>query len=81
MQLASIETIYQRCSQDRLMKNTAENLVYVPLEQWWDSLLEEMADEYLDEAHNHPWIVGFSGGKDSTLVAHAAFEMLSRLRP
>ncbi|HBO8055219.1 TPA: DNA phosphorothioation system sulfurtransferase DndC [Pseudomonas aeruginosa] len=63
------------------MKNTAENLVYVPLEQWWDSLLEEMADEYLDEAHNHPWIVGFSGGKDSTLVAHAAFEMLSRLRP
>lgn len=34
-----------------------------------------LLDEYR-ESHNYPWIVGFSGGKDSTLVAHLVFEML-----
>ena len=42
--------------------------------------LSELRDEYL-AAHEHPWIVGFSGGKDSTLVAHFVFEMLLDLPP
>jgi DNA sulfur modification protein DndC len=39
-----------------------------------------MLDEYRQN-HNYPWIVGYSGGKDSTLVAHLVFEMLLGLPP
>lgn len=40
----------------------------------------EIKDEYLQE-HNSPWIIGYSGGKDSTVVAHLVFEMLMKLPP
>ena len=40
----------------------------------------ELLDEYQQD-HNHPWVVGYSGGKDSTLVAHLVFEMLLSLPP
>jgi len=40
----------------------------------------ELRNEY-GEAHRYPWIVAFSGGKDSTLVAHLVFEMLLALAP
>ncbi len=40
----------------------------------------ELLDEYL-QSHNHPWIVGYSGGKDSTLVVQLVFEMLLSLAP
>lgn len=40
----------------------------------------ELLDEYL-QSHNHPWIVGYSGGKDSTLVVQLVFEMLLLLAP
>ncbi|NSX84327.1 DNA phosphorothioation system sulfurtransferase DndC [Agrobacterium tumefaciens] len=39
-----------------------------------------MLEEYLED-HTSPWIIGYSGGKDSTLVAHLAFEMLMSLPP
>lgn len=40
----------------------------------------DLRDEYLED-HSFPWIVGFSGGKDSTLVVHLVFEMLLSLAP
>jgi DNA sulfur modification protein DndC len=40
----------------------------------------DIREEYL-AAHNDPWIIGFSGGKDSTLVAQLVFEMLLDLAP
>ncbi|BCM17816.1 DNA phosphorothioation system sulfurtransferase DndC [Mesorhizobium sp. J8] len=40
----------------------------------------DILDEYRAE-HNYPWIIGFSGGKDSTLVAQLVFEMLLELPP
>lgn len=40
----------------------------------------ELIDEYCKE-HEYPWIVGFSGGKDSTLVAHLVLDMLLELPP
>ncbi len=46
----------------------------------------ELLEEYR-QPHRHPWIIGYSGGKDSTLVVHLVFEMLlalprsERLRP
>lgn len=33
-------------------------------------------DEYLSRIQNYPWIIAFSGGKDSTLLAHLVFETL-----
>ncbi len=50
-----------------------------------DELAQKLADsrrELLDEyrqPHAHPWIIGNSGGKDSTLVVHLDFEMLMEL--
>ncbi len=39
---------------------------------------QEIQEEYA-EPHGKPWIIGFSGGKDSTLVAHLAIEHLISL--
>lgn len=44
-------------------------------------VIQEIREEYLSEAQCYPWIVGFSGGKDSTLVAHAVFEALLGIEP
>ena len=41
----------------------------------FDAIRQEIADEYA-QPHAKPWIVGFSGGKDSTLVAHLVVEHL-----
>ncbi len=54
-------------------------------EQFDDDLVQKLADsrrELLDEyrqPHGHPWIIGYSGGKDSTLVVHLVMEMLMAL--
>ena len=52
----------------------------------FESIRQEIRSEYA-ESHQKPWIVGFSGGKDSTLVAHLVIEHLvtlprsERIRP
>lgn len=40
----------------------------------------DIREEYL-AAHHHPWIIGYSGGKDSTLLVQLVFEMLLELAP
>ncbi|NBO92766.1 MAG: DNA phosphorothioation system sulfurtransferase DndC [Planctomycetia bacterium] len=40
----------------------------------------DVREEYL-APHEYPWIVGYSGGKDSTLVLQLVFEMLLDLAP
>ena len=42
------------------------------------SIKRELRDEYL-QPHNKPWIVGFSGGKDSTLLAHLTVDAILSL--
>ena len=44
----------------------------------FDQIRADIAAEYA-EPHNKPWIVGFSGGKDSTLVTHLVIEHLLSL--
>lgn len=44
-------------------------------------IIQDLVCAYLGEEYNYPWIVGFSGGKDSTLVVHLIFEMLLSLPP
>ncbi len=40
----------------------------------------DIREEYL-ASHSYPWIIGYSGGKDSTLLAQLVFEMLLDLAP
>lgn len=47
----------------------------------WNDIVEAIKQEYLSEEQHYPWIIGFSGGKDSTVVAHAVFEALLSLPP
>lgn len=42
-----------------------------------DSIIDEMQRVYLND--NRPWIIGFSGGKDSTVVVQLVYQMLSLL--
>lgn len=53
----------------------------VSTEEKWRQIIQLVKDEYLSEAQAYPWIVGFSGGKDSTLVAHAVFQALEEIPP
>jgi DNA sulfur modification protein DndC len=41
----------------------------------------DLREEYLDPGQDFPWIVGYSGGKDSTLVVQFVLEMLLALAP
>lgn len=41
---------------------------------------QDLLDEY-KQPHSFPWIIGFSGGKDSTLMLQLVFEMLLDLAP
>ncbi|MHB1776150.1 MAG: DNA phosphorothioation system sulfurtransferase DndC [Acidimicrobiales bacterium] len=45
------------------------------------AVLDQLVHQYQDETETRPWVVAFSGGKDSTLVAHLVFEALQRVRP
>jgi len=52
-----------------------------PIQERWFEIIQHVKDEYLSTAQSYPWIVGFSGGKDSTVVAHAVFEALQAVAP
>lgn len=45
------------------------------------SLVSGIRDEYLSGQQAFPWVIGFSGGKDSTLVAHLVFAALLDISP
>jgi len=55
-----------------LEKTTSEN---------WKEVISLIKKEYLSDAQNYPWIVGFSGGKDSTLMVHGIFTALEEIPP
>ena len=42
-----------------------------------ESIYDEMQAVYLND--NRPWIIGYSGGKDSTVCTELTFRMLMRL--
>ena len=50
-------------------------------EEFFNQVVADVRDEYLSDTQSFPWIVGFSGGKDSTLVAHAVFAALLDISP
>lgn len=44
-----------------------------------NDLLDEM--EYVYCSDTRPWVIGYSGGKDSTVVVHLVYSMLRRMDP
>lgn len=48
---------------------------------FWDEVVCSVRAEYLSNTQEYPWIIGFSGGKDSTVVAQAVFEALLQVPP
>ncbi|MGE0117031.1 MAG: DNA phosphorothioation system sulfurtransferase DndC [Dongiaceae bacterium] len=68
------------------LKSSPEPILIESDDSIWDPVRRAIADEYA-APHTLPWIVGFSGGKDSTLVTHLVIEHLislprsSRKRP
>lgn len=42
-----------------------------------EGLLEEIKHVYRSD--NRPWVIGYSGGKDSTVVVHLVYQMLKNL--
>lgn len=55
------------------MKNSFFN------ENTLEELIEEI--EYVYCSDERPWVIGYSGGKDSTLVVHLVYTMLKQLEP
>lgn len=47
----------------------------------WENIVADIKTEYLSETQRYPWIIGFSGGKDSTLVAQAVLEAMLAVTP
>ena len=45
-------------------------------------LENEIIDQYLyDEDVSRPWIIGFSGGKDSTMLLQVVWNALKKIEP
>lgn len=46
-----------------------------------ENIIEELQNQYLEEdRYNRPWIIGFSGGKDSTVLLTLVWLALSKLK-
>jgi DNA sulfur modification protein DndC len=50
-------------------------------EEKWRDVVSTVRADYLAENQHFPWIIGFSGGKDSTLVVHAVVDALMSIAP
>jgi len=47
----------------------------------WENIVADIKAEYLSDVQRYPWIIGFSGGKDSTIVAQAVLEAILAVKP
>lgn len=66
---------HKRATLDSLRLHNFSDL---SLEEGISLIEEEIRDEYL-QPHNYPWVIGYSGGKDSTLVVHLVFKAILKL--
>jgi len=44
-------------------------------------LQSEVLDQYLADDNNRPWIIGFSGGKDSTMLLQLVWSTITKIDP
>ena len=45
-----------------------------------DYIIDDIREQYLENDNNIPWIIGFSGGKDSTVVLTLVWKALLSIR-
>jgi DNA sulfur modification protein DndC len=46
-----------------------------------EHIINEIVDQYLHtEDNNRPWIIGFSGGKDSTVLLQLIWKALEKVK-
>ena len=45
-----------------------------------NNIIDDIKEQYLEDDNNIPWIIGFSGGKDSTVVLTLVWEALLSIR-
>jgi putative sulfurtransferase DndC len=57
-----------------------DNISFEEIENKLEHIRLDLLDEY-KQPHSYPWVVGYSGGKDSTLVLQLVYEMLLDLAP
>jgi DNA sulfur modification protein DndC len=58
-----------------------EKLILMKIPQNIEEIIEELMDQYQeDDRYNRPWIIGFSGGKDSTVLLTLTWLALQRLK-
>ncbi len=51
------------------------------MKEKFEHIINELIDQYLyADDSNRPWIIGFSGGKDSTVLLQLVWEALSRIK-
>lgn len=43
-------------------------------------IIDDIKEQYLEKDNNIPWIIGFSGGKDSTVVLTLVWRALLSIR-
>jgi len=63
------------------MVEHTETIKEKPVNDLWRDIVRGIRDEYLDCSQSFPWVIAFSGGKDSTLVAQGVFEALLSIPP
>ena len=72
------ERIGREMAQDSMIESSKSNVQDVVARL--DAVRKVMLAEYR-KRHNDPWIVAYSGGKDSTLLLHLAWEIMLSLPP
>lgn len=45
-----------------------------------DNIIEDIKEQYLENDNNIPWIIGYSGGKDSTVVLTLVWKALTAIK-
>ena len=45
-----------------------------------DGIISDIKEQYLENDNNIPWIIGYSGGKDSTAVLTFVWRALLQIR-
>ncbi len=47
----------------------------------WQNIEDNIKDQYINDPSQRPWVIAFSGGKDSTTTLQLVWHSLVRLPP
>jgi len=51
------------------------------MEDWIIDIEKDILDQYVNDKSSRPWIVAFSGGKDSTMLLQLVWNSVRKLPP